>query len=108
MLKLPGKFVWFEHFSADPSAAKNFYQSLFGWQVMPIPLGLQFYHLAMLGGSGIGGFRTSPMGAPPGWLGYLSAWPPMSWLFEIAYRLFLPIRPRLQQWVRRWSGEDRS
>ena len=41
------------------------------------------------------------------WLGYLSAWPPMSWFFEIAYRLFLPLRPRLQQWVRRWSGEGR-
>lgn len=37
------------------------------------------------------------------WLGYVSAWPPMSWLFELAYRLFLPIRPTLQKWVRRWS-----
>ena len=37
------------------------------------------------------------------WLGYVSAWPPMSWLFELAYRLFLPIRPILQKWVRRWS-----
>ena len=42
------------------------------------------------------------------WLGYLSAWPPMSWLCELAYRLFLPLRPSLQKWVRRWSGEDRS
>jgi predicted DCC family thiol-disulfide oxidoreductase YuxK len=40
------------------------------------------------------------------WLGWLSAWPPMSWLFELAYRLFLPMRPRLQRWVRRWSGEE--
>ena len=37
------------------------------------------------------------------WLGYMSAWAPMSWLFELAYRLFLPIRPTLQKWVRRWS-----
>lgn len=42
------------------------------------------------------------------WLGWLSAWPPLSWLFELAYRLFLPWRPSLQRWVRRWSGEDRS
>ena len=42
------------------------------------------------------------------WLGWLSAWPPMSWAFEWAYRLFLPIRPHLQKWVRRWSGESSS
>lgn len=41
------------------------------------------------------------------WLGYVSAWPPMSWLFELAYRLFLPLRPSLQKWVRQWSGEGR-
>jgi predicted DCC family thiol-disulfide oxidoreductase YuxK len=40
------------------------------------------------------------------WLGWLSAVPPMSWLFELAYRLFLPVRPRLQKWMRRGSGED--
>ena len=36
------------------------------------------------------------------WLGWLSAWPPMSWLSEGAYRLFLIFRPTLQKWVRRW------
>lgn len=41
------------------------------------------------------------------WLGCLSAWPPLSWLFEGAYRLFLPWRPRLQKWVRRWAGEEK-
>ena len=41
------------------------------------------------------------------WLGYVSAWPPMSWLFELAYRLFLPLRPSLQKWARQWSGEGR-
>ena len=41
------------------------------------------------------------------WLGYVSAWPPMSWVFELAYRLFLPLRPSLQKWVRQWSGEGR-
>jgi predicted DCC family thiol-disulfide oxidoreductase YuxK len=42
------------------------------------------------------------------WLGWLSAWPPLSWLFELAYRLFLPLRPGLQKLVRRWSGEDHA
>jgi predicted DCC family thiol-disulfide oxidoreductase YuxK len=39
------------------------------------------------------------------WLGWLSAWPPMSWAFEAAYRLFLPLRPHLQGWARRLWGD---
>jgi predicted DCC family thiol-disulfide oxidoreductase YuxK len=42
--------------------------------------------------------------ALPGWrvAGSLLAWPPMSWALELAYRAFLPLRPRLQGLVRRW------
>ena len=42
--------------------------------------------------------------ALPGWRvpGWMLAWPPMSWLLELAYRCFLPFRPRLQRWVQRW------
>lgn len=38
-----------------------------------------------------------------GWrvLGWMTAVPPLSWLAEAAYRLFLPLRPRLQAWLRR-------
>jgi predicted DCC family thiol-disulfide oxidoreductase YuxK len=38
-----------------------------------------------------------------GWrvLGWLTAAPPLSWLAEAAYRLFLLARPRLQAWLRR-------
>jgi predicted DCC family thiol-disulfide oxidoreductase YuxK len=38
-----------------------------------------------------------------GWrvLGWVTAVPPVSWLAEAAYRLFLPVRPRLQAWLRR-------
>ena len=42
----------------------------------------------------------------PGWrvLGRVAAVPPISWLLELAYRAFLPLRPRLQRWVRkRWQ-----
>ena len=39
------------------------------------------------------------------WLGWLSAWPPLSWAFEGAYRLFLPLRPALQRMARRWDRQ---
>jgi len=45
--------------------------------------------------------------ALPGWrlLGWAMAWPPMSWVLELAYRAFLPLRPGLQRLVRRWWPE---
>ncbi len=45
-----------------------------------------------------------------GWrvLGWVTSVPPMSWLAELAYRLFLPVRPRVQAWVRGWSREGRA
>lgn len=48
--------------------------------------------------------------ALPGWrvAGRLLGWPPMSWLLEIAYRLFLPLRPLLQRLVRRWWPEPET
>ena len=41
--------------------------------------------------------------ALPGWrvLGWVFAGPPLSWALEAAYRVFLPLRPRLQRWLRR-------
>lgn len=38
------------------------------------------------------------------WLGWLSAVPPVSWLAELTYRLFLPVRPWLQRSLQRWLG----
>lgn len=40
------------------------------------------------------------------WLGWATAIPPLSWLAELAYRLFLPVRPTLQTWARRWLRQD--
>lgn len=44
--------------------------------------------------------------ALPGWrvLGWCFAWPPLSLLLELAYRAFLPLRPRLQRLMHRWAG----
>lgn len=72
MVRLPGKFVWFEHFSNDIDQARRFYEKLVDWRVMAMPTGIEFYHLAMNGQDGVGGFRQMPAGAQPGWMSYLS------------------------------------
>ncbi len=72
MSHLQGKFVWFEHLSADPAAAQRFYQSLFGWHVEAMPMGEQRYTMIQNAGAGIGGLRDAPPGVPANWLSYLS------------------------------------
>ena len=73
MIRTPGKFVWFEHLSNDVSAAIWFYESLFGWQIKPTPVGGVDYELIHLrGGEGIGGFRVALPGVPTQWTSYLS------------------------------------
>lgn len=69
---LPGKFVWFEHLSADPAAARGFYERLLGWHVELMPIGNERYPLIMNGSQGIGGFVTARGGESPQWRGYLS------------------------------------
>ena len=54
MSYLPGKFVWFEHLSADPARARNFYQQLFGWHVETMRLGETHYPMIVNGNDGIG------------------------------------------------------
>ncbi len=72
MSHLQGKFVWYEHLSADAAAAQRFYQSLFGWHVEAMPMGDQRYTMIQNAGAGIGGFREAPPGVPANWLSYLS------------------------------------
>jgi predicted enzyme related to lactoylglutathione lyase len=68
-----GKFVWFEHLSADTDAAHKFYDTLFGWHTQAVPMGEpEPYPLIMNGADGIGGFRKAPPGAPAMWMPYLS------------------------------------
>lgn len=75
MSYLQGKFVWFEHASHDPAAARKFYEPLFGWHVENMPMqGLQ-YPMILNAGSGIGGFSTllaSQGGSAARWVSYVS------------------------------------
>jgi predicted enzyme related to lactoylglutathione lyase len=73
MTHLQGKFVWFEHMSADTTAARKFYDALFGWHTEATPMGgPEPYPMIMNGTQGIGGFRTAPPGAPSLWMSYVS------------------------------------
>jgi predicted enzyme related to lactoylglutathione lyase len=73
MSTLPGKFVWFEHSSADTAKAGKFYTELFGWHIEATPMGgPEPYPLIMNGNQGIGGLRPLESGTAAHWMSYLS------------------------------------
>ena len=76
MSSLPGKFVWFEHLSADIPKARKFYDALFGWHTESMPMGGQRYSMILNGdgttSEGIGGYRNVDATARPAWLSYIS------------------------------------
>jgi len=72
MKYLPGKFVWFEHVSADPARAAAFYGALCGWTGQSMLLGPDSYDMIMLAGKAIGGYRKAGAGMPSHWASYLS------------------------------------
>ena len=72
MTRLVGKFVWFEHLSNDVATARDFYSSLFGWDVQTMAMGGIEYPLIQCQGEGIGGFREAPATTPNHWTSYLS------------------------------------
>lgn len=71
MAYLPGKFVWFEHHSADPDRARAFYEPLFGWRTETMPLGDLQYSMILNGADGAGGWCRSDE-ARARWVGHLS------------------------------------
>lgn len=72
MRQLTGKFVWFEHVSADPAKAAAFYGELCGWSRQSMPMGEQTYDIITNGEQGIGGYRKADTGTPGHWASYLS------------------------------------
>ena len=73
-----GNFVWFELATTDPTAAKAFYSSLFGWEAQDMPMGPDMtYTMFRLKGRDTAGAYTMKaedreMGVPPNWLLYIS------------------------------------
>jgi predicted enzyme related to lactoylglutathione lyase len=47
--QLPGKFVWYELVSKDAKKAQAFYGEVFGWKVVPFPMGNRTYEMIYAG-----------------------------------------------------------
>jgi predicted enzyme related to lactoylglutathione lyase len=72
MSHLPGKFVWFEHSSADFPTARKFYEPLFNWHTELMAVGEQRYPMIFNGADSIGGYRSAAAGERARWIAYLS------------------------------------
>jgi predicted enzyme related to lactoylglutathione lyase len=69
-----GKFVWFDYITPDVAKAQGFFGELFNWKTQEVPVpGAGTYTMIALGDQTIGGYMTTPQGAPPigHWLPYL-------------------------------------
>jgi predicted enzyme related to lactoylglutathione lyase len=70
---LHGKFVWFELLTQDIDKAVRFYDGLFGWRTVHVPMGeSQSYPMVHNGEESIGGFRKGTLGVKSHWMSYLS------------------------------------
>jgi len=70
-------FCWVELNTSDPSAARPFYEKLFGWKMNEMPMPTGNYLMANVGDASVSGITKLPdeakkMGAPPHWLSYVS------------------------------------
>ena len=72
MSYLHGKFVWFEHASADIAKARAFYEPLLGWHTEAVPMGDQRYPMILNNNEGIGGYGSTRPGERSRWMAYLS------------------------------------
>lgn len=71
-----GEYIWYELMTADPDAAKAFYDSVVGWSIEGQPQGEMDYRMITVGGDNAGGvLRLSAdmiaNGAKSTWLGYI-------------------------------------
>ena len=66
-----GRFVWHDHVSGDPEAARRFYEELLGWDFEVWKAGEWDYPMIKVNDTTYGGFGPSQGGAPPHWLGHV-------------------------------------
>jgi uncharacterized protein len=68
-----GKFVWFDYVAPDIKKAQAFFGEVFNWKAQEVPMGSDSYTMIALGDQTIGGYMTTPQGAPTvgHWLPYL-------------------------------------
>jgi predicted enzyme related to lactoylglutathione lyase len=68
-----GKFVWFEYMAPDVKKAQGFFGELFNWTTQDVPMPGGSYTMIASGGETIGGYMTTPQGAPTNghWLPHL-------------------------------------
>lgn len=66
-----GRFVWHDHMSSDPEAARSFYEQLLGWETEIASMGEFDYPMIKVGEKSHGGFGPAQGGAPAHWLGYV-------------------------------------
>ena len=74
----PGSFCWIELGTTDQNGAKQFYTSLFGWEVKDMPMGPnEFYSMFQLEGrDSAAAYTLQPemlqQGVPPHWMLYVA------------------------------------
>src|SRR5262245_11014429 len=74
----PGHFSWFELGTSDQTAAKMFYETLFGWTSTDTPMGpAEVYTVFKSGGRDAGACYTlrpgqQTAGVPPHWMVYVA------------------------------------
>ncbi len=66
-----GRFVWHDHMSGDPEAARAFYADLLGWDFEVWKAGEWDYPMIKVNDTTHGGFGPAQGGAPPHWLGHV-------------------------------------
>src|SRR5262245_53871093 len=72
--QLPGKFVWHDLVTKDPSACESFYKALLGWRFEPAARLERPYYLVRSGTQLVGGMVDVSDKAEAGaqWVSYLS------------------------------------
>jgi predicted enzyme related to lactoylglutathione lyase len=69
----PGTPAWVDLGTPDPAAAKTFYESLFGWELLDMGPDAGGYMIATKDGKQVAGLgpQQGPPGAPPWWTTYI-------------------------------------